>query len=44
MSIPLTKSVASLSLAANTEIDAIKNIYAIKVLRIYKIKTFLILK
>ena len=28
----------------NTEIDAIKKIYAIKVLRLYKIKTFLILK
>ena len=31
-------------IAYNTEIDAIKKIYAIKVLRIYKIKTFLILK
>ena len=31
-------------MTANTEIDAIKKIYAIKILRIYKIKTFLILK
>ena len=36
--------VGGYKVAYNTEIDAIKKIYAIKVLRIYKIKTFLILK
>ena len=35
---------AFFKVADNTEIYAIKKIYAIKVLRIYKIKTFLILK